>query len=285
MPAEGAEFRNILFPVDFSDRCAAAAPYAAAMARLFGASVTLLHVIQRYTEQAFELTPFPETHWTAMRARAARALAEMAQRHFPDLTTTPVVAAGDAADEIVAVAEKRHIDLIMMPTHGTGRFRAALLGSVTAKTLSDAPCAVWTSAHPGESPAGARDGFHSVLCAIRPGPPSRSLLRFSAAFTGKTGAKLRLVHAVPGEECLLQREMNAEFEHYLKEAAASAIAKLQREAGTAFEVCVRAGTPSRVIAEVARNHTADLVLTGRGAEAHSIIRDSPCPVIGFQESC
>ena len=44
-------------------------------------------------------------------------------------------------------AKANQIDLIMMPTHGYGRFRALLLGSVTAKVLHDADCPVWTAVH------------------------------------------------------------------------------------------------------------------------------------------
>jgi hypothetical protein len=38
-------FKNILFPVDFSDRCRAAEPFVISMARRFQARLTLLHVI------------------------------------------------------------------------------------------------------------------------------------------------------------------------------------------------------------------------------------------------
>ena len=40
------ELRKILFPVDFSKRCAAIAGQVAAMARHFNAQVTLLNVVQ-----------------------------------------------------------------------------------------------------------------------------------------------------------------------------------------------------------------------------------------------
>ena len=39
-------FHNILFPVDFSARSHAAVPHVRAMAEHFGASVTLLHVVE-----------------------------------------------------------------------------------------------------------------------------------------------------------------------------------------------------------------------------------------------
>ena len=39
-------FTNILFPVDFSDRSRAAAPFVLSMGRHYQSKVTLLHVIQ-----------------------------------------------------------------------------------------------------------------------------------------------------------------------------------------------------------------------------------------------
>ena len=40
------KIKSILFPVDFSDRCAAIVPHVEAAARRFGASVTLLHMVE-----------------------------------------------------------------------------------------------------------------------------------------------------------------------------------------------------------------------------------------------
>jgi hypothetical protein len=48
---------------------------------------------------------------------------------------------------ISSLARDWGIGLIMMATRGRGLFRAALLGSVTAKVLHDADCPVWTAAH------------------------------------------------------------------------------------------------------------------------------------------
>ena len=57
------------------------------------------------------------------------------------------VAEGDPGSRIVEAARASGFDLIMMPSRGRGTFRSALLGSVTAKVLHDAECAVWTAAH------------------------------------------------------------------------------------------------------------------------------------------
>src|SRR5579863_1371282 len=85
------DFRNVLFPVDFSERCRAAVPYVEAMARLFDSSVFLLHVSENPGSRNFELRPAPES---------ARALAEMARAGFEGLTVVPAVRQGDPATEI-----------------------------------------------------------------------------------------------------------------------------------------------------------------------------------------
>jgi nucleotide-binding universal stress UspA family protein len=73
------EIRRILFPVDFSQRCSAAASHVAAMTRQFHAKVTLLHVIR--TPRAWqddlasaELDATPRSSWSAVCARVPQRL-------------------------------------------------------------------------------------------------------------------------------------------------------------------------------------------------------------------
>ena len=72
---------------------------------------------------------------------------------FETVSTVRLTLEGDPGRIIADYAAKEKVDLIMMPTHGYGPFRRFLLGSVTAKTLHDAQCPVWTSAHLSESSA------------------------------------------------------------------------------------------------------------------------------------
>jgi nucleotide-binding universal stress UspA family protein len=261
------------------------------MAQLFNSSIRLLHVLERPACFGCAAPFVPETEWLALRGRGSVALAEMAREDFGGFNVTPVVRQGDPATAIAAFAATREVDLIMMPTHGSGRYRAALLGSVTAKVLDDVHCPVWTSAHPERFEPDSCRGLHSILCAIDLSPESGALVRSAATFGAKTGATVRLVHAVPGEENGLQQSMNLEFERYLRDCARDSVRNLQRETHTAFDLCLEAGRPSRVIAAAARHHEADLVVIGRGkldglagrlrTGVYSIVRDSPCPVLSL----
>jgi nucleotide-binding universal stress UspA family protein len=296
------DFRNILVPVDFSPESMAVVSHVKAMASLFDSTVFLFHVDTESDSRLSDAPPSPSVH----------KLAEMAGAGFNGFTVVPTVRQGDPATEIVKFAQTRDIGLIMMPTHGAGRFRAALLGSVAAKVLSDASCSVWTSAQGHNDQTTPARQIRSIPCAIDLGPESRILIRATDSLGARTGAKVRLVHAVPGEETEPLRALNVEFDRYpnedesrsyppdkttpplcqwSKDCARIAAARLQRETGTAFDLCLQVGRPSRVIQAVALHHQADLVIAGRGhnnglagylrTEVYSIVRDSPCPVLRF----
>ena len=121
------DFKRILFPVDLSAQSRAVASSVAAMARRFRSEVVLLHV-------AGGSTPEPELDWFGADV-------------FSGIPVVRELRQGDPAHQIVSYADERKIDLIMMPTHGHGPFRALLLGSVTAKVLHDTHCLVWTGVH------------------------------------------------------------------------------------------------------------------------------------------
>src|SRR5271165_2524543 len=186
MPA----FRHILFPVDFSSRSAAALPIVISWAQRFQSKVTLLHTVQ------IPVSAYggPDAYPVMLDAQAMEASGRerLEKVGFPGAER--LVKVGDPAFEIVEYAEKNGVDLIMMPTHGYGTFRSLLLGSVTAKVLHDAQCAVWTSAHT-EDFAG-RTGIHSILCAVEIGPGSVELVQAAAELAKSCQAKLRLVNAV-----------------------------------------------------------------------------------------
>jgi nucleotide-binding universal stress UspA family protein len=283
------EFKSILFPVDFSARSEAAAPYVKKLARLFDCSIHLLHVMEHPAYFVLEMPFIPETHWMEMRKRAGCALAEMAREDFEGVNVIPVIRQGDAATEITAFAEEHGTGLVAMPTHGCGRFRAALLGSVPAKVLNDLRCPVWTLAH--SETGEVNPTIRSILCGVKLDPESRSLVRETAELGARTGAKVRLVHAIAGGEPGAQGGMDLGFQRFLKDSATASMARLQQETGTSFDVCMETGPPSRVIAEAARHHQGDLVVIGRvrlhefagqlRTDVYSIIRDSPCPVLSL----
>jgi nucleotide-binding universal stress UspA family protein len=281
-------YTRILFPVDFSPRCQAARPLVTAMARKLGARVTVFYAIQ-----------MPENLWALERsypitididAMEADAREEL-RRFYPEDGVEVVTETGDAALAITSFAKANKIDLIMMPTHGYGKFRGLLLGSVAAKVLHDATCAVWTAAHTEDPKLGAHAECKSILCALDLEKGSLDLLLHAVDFARNFDAKLRIVHAVPDTLPGSGAMAYGNMPDVLMGAANDELATLQAEAGTKLDVCLGAMPVARWVREVAMHHAADLVIAGRGklhsnfgrlrTNAYSIIREAPCPVLSL----
>jgi nucleotide-binding universal stress UspA family protein len=284
-------FKHILFPVDLSAQCRETAPFVRAAAARFGADVTLLHVME-----------IPPYWYGTMGAESFAAmvdlpkLAEQRKRQVEEFLTAElagvrverILEQGDPASSIDEYAEKRHIDLVMMPTHGHGPFRRLLLGSVTAKVLHDLPCPIWTGAH-AERQATHPDEIRSMLLAIDLTQENVPLLDWAARLATVYAATLRLVHAVPGSEVPPDQFFDADLDAFLMNMAREEIAKLQSSAGTNFEICIARGDVAHVVRDAAMHHDADLIVMGRGlikktlgrfrTHAYSIIREAPCPVL------
>lgn len=282
-------FRHILFPVDFSEQNRAMAPHVACMAARYRARVTMLHVLEI---PAAVYLGWPEyaglIDLPALLGEQKRELHSFLKSEFETVTTARVCLGGTPGQVIPEYAAKEKVDLIMMPTYGYGPFRRFLLGSVTAKTLHDAHCPVWTSVHVLET-AAPFAGYNTVLCAVDLTSGSPPLLRRAREFTRDRDATLKLVHAIPAAEPAVGFDIGAMFRSSLFETAKERFAKLQSEAGTELETVLEAGQVAAAVRKVAEETCADLIIIGRGVmqeafgrmrtNVYSIIRDSPCPVI------
>jgi nucleotide-binding universal stress UspA family protein len=279
--------RHILFPVDFSARCAAAQPVVESWAQRFNAKVTLLHTIHIPITSYGGADGYPVIVDIPAIEASATARLDRVKMDVPGLER--VVSVGDPAFEIIQFAGKNSVDLIMMPTHGYGKFRGLLLGSTAAKVLHDAHCPVWTSAHIEDISVESRTTIHNILCAIELGTETTELIRSANELAQAWQAKLRLVHAVPVDETWPERYLEGDFSAALITKSKEEIASYQRDAGTDLEVTVKGGHASHIVREAALEGAADLVVTGRGklhetfgrlrTNTYAIIRDSPSPVL------
>jgi nucleotide-binding universal stress UspA family protein len=284
-------FERILFPVDFSERSRAAAPFILSMAQRYQAHVVLLHVLQPPPPfYAGMNAMYPEVYDFAELSAALRAeLQKFAQAELPKVELTNFVETGDAAAAISDYATDQKIDLIAMPTHGYGPFRRALLGSVTAKILHDVNVPVWTAAHAPEASHRAHPKPRHILCAIDLKPESRHTLEFAIELAGESEATVEVVYAAhEGEVDAAHSERK--LQDLLVEAGRTKLVKIEEEpAGPEVQEAVNAGSVAHMVRTVALAKRSDLVVIGRGeihstfgrlrANAYSIVREAPCPVL------
>jgi nucleotide-binding universal stress UspA family protein len=282
--------KNILFPIDFSERCCGAAPFVRAMAQRFGARITLMSVVAPFWQAASgDLAGALVVDMDELKRDAEVRLNGAFTREFADLTVERLAEIGDPAETITRYAHTQGADLIMMPTHGYGPFRSLLLGSVTAKVLHDAQCPVWTATHVEEAPALTHAAGRNILCAVDATPKSSPLMEWAAEYAKVTGGTLRLVHAVSGIQGWPERQLDREFEETLRAQARESIEKLQKSVGLKTPLCVAVGEVAGAVREEAERHNSDLIIIGRGllhetlgrlrTHSHGIIRQAPCPVL------
>lgn len=141
------ELSTILVPVDFSTHSERALGATGELARLSGARVLVLHVVEELV--------YPDAYFAD--AAAERSLEQAVREHVPDeldRTADRVLRPGVEVEAhielgrpeaaIVEFAREEKVDLVVIASRGLGGVQRALLGSVTERVVRSAPCPVWT---------------------------------------------------------------------------------------------------------------------------------------------
>jgi nucleotide-binding universal stress UspA family protein len=148
--------KNILVATDFGPASRSALAYGRELARTFGATLHVLHVVEDVRQymlggEGGGLTGALPQQLQAEREAAARVemnklIAEVA-RAEPEMTAV-VESSVSVGGRIVEYAAEQAIDVIVIGTHGRGAFSRMMMGSVAERVVRAAPCPVLTVKHP-----------------------------------------------------------------------------------------------------------------------------------------
>jgi nucleotide-binding universal stress UspA family protein len=197
---------------------------------------------------------------------------------------------GSPAEVIVTTAEHEHVDLIVMGARGVGPIKERLLGSVSHRILTLAPCAKLIVNGPLKA-------MKRVLLPLQ-GPYDRDeAVRFLQLKPFHEPVELSLLTVLPSvrppwpveavaAEQLEERALQSARD-FLEETAA-------RLRSLGYETKGRAvlGTPVESILEEARKLQSDLILIGSrgrkgmtrfvlGSVSHAVLHHMPCAVLVF----
>lgn len=292
---------KIVAATDFSDTAAAGVAWAAEIARLHGAHLTLVHAVQ---------TPPPRPDYfssdvdsggqlqEAARLRLEEAAAAVDDSGLEGLHTRLLV--GRPHEVILDVADEVHADLVVLGTRGHSGLRHLLLGSTAQRVVQHARCPVLTTRGEGKAVPGP---IRTVLVptdfddnARRAATAARKLL---APQMGE-GARLVLFHAyhlpveytaygtVPVSPALLE-ESKVRAQADLADLAGQLAGE-----GLEVETVATAGYPVEAILAAAEAHQADLIVMGTegrtgaahfflGSTAERVVQRAPCPVLTLRE--
>jgi nucleotide-binding universal stress UspA family protein len=150
---ESMHATKILFPTDFSELSQSALAHAAALAHDTGAKLLIAHVEE--PPQAYggaeAYYALPEFDDESLRERLLAVVPP-----DPDVQYDHRLLIGDPAAEIVHLAAREQVDLIVMGTHGRTGLMRLIMGSVAEAVVRRATCPVLTLKHPQE----ALIGYH-----------------------------------------------------------------------------------------------------------------------------
>lgn len=132
-----ASIHDILVPTDFSDHAFRAFKHAVALARLYDATVHVLHVVESLPYVA--LTPTDRLSLGSMplsehRGRS-RLRAFLREGTAAEMPVQSHLAYGDPAARIVHFADPSEVDLLVLSSHGSGSRSQVPLGQVAERVL------------------------------------------------------------------------------------------------------------------------------------------------------
>lgn len=141
--------KNVLVATDFSEASDAALTYGRTLARMFGATLHVLHVTENVYLRSFGSEAYvpavPDLQAEVDEAARKQLDALVIDSDGSGPATRKVLRTANApAREIIEYAAAEGIDLIVMGTHGRTGFAKLFLGSVAERVLATAPCPVLT---------------------------------------------------------------------------------------------------------------------------------------------
>ncbi|WP_103026945.1 universal stress protein [Salinibacter altiplanensis] len=287
--------QRVLFPTDFSDGSKRAFPQAAYLADWHDADLHILNVTgQHYHDHEEARANFPVpvdalTEWLQHPEKS------ITGANWPDLETLSItqeqVESAEPAEQIVAYAEDKAVDLVVMGTHGRRGVDRMLFGSVAEEVVRKAPCPTLTVRNNADrAPSKA---VRRVLAPIDFSDASKVAVQHAKEIALTYGAEVDLLHVV--EEPVYPSAYGYEAAAFptaeVLENVEAQLADLAREKIGYEHVMIeaRTGEPSREILDYIDNNEVDLTVIathGRtgldrmlmGSVAERVLRQSPTPV-------
>ncbi len=258
-----ATLRRILFATNFSAAAQATLPHAARLARLSGAVLQVVHVIE---VGPWEICPEVTLQQRIEATRQLDAIA--ASPECAGIHVDTVLRHGGALAQLLRVAEQHAVDLIVTGRGTQQGLRRALLGSIAEKLAGTAPCPVMT-VRPRtavESAAVTQDGIKNIVLATGLNAGAAAGIAYATSFAERFGAKLWIAHCLRA-----QTRNNGVSTSVMEVAPARPGVRRLLELGSVEEVTVM----------LARRESPDLVMLapGLGGLLPELLPLVDCPVM------
>ena len=294
------KIKNVLVPIDFSERSLELLEYARTLTKQFGADLHLIHVYE---------PDYPLTSVMGMPlALPPVQVAQGVRRHLKDVAkkfgvelrpgNTHAIE-GRPFEEICHLARERKIDLIIVATRGNTGLKHLLLGSTAERIVRHSPCPVLV-VHPRT--ANGKSGkagllFGKILVPVDFSNCSLEGLEYAKALAKQFRSKLVLLNSVAFQYYITSDEYARYDLPLLMEQAEKASRHQMRDLiektdweGIEVKPSLQIGHAGQQICARAAGHHADLIVTSThgttgfkhilvGSTAEYVVRHATCPVL------
>lgn len=198
---------------------------------------------------------------------------------------------GKPAEAILAAAEKERADLIVMGARGVGPVRELLLGSVSHRIVTHAPCSALIVARP-------MGALRHLLLAVQGEEDAEAGVKFLIAKPFRETVQVTVLTVLPFAESMWPTGVSvteAQQQQLLESARGfvDGVASRLTAGGYQATGSVTLGAPAIAITVWAATTKPDLILMGShgrrgvtrfllGSISHAVLHQAPCPVLIFK---
>ncbi len=283
--------KKILVPFDFSELSGAALKQAAGLCVRFGASLEVLHVLERTADQSIKkLLVLPEDIEKLLRHKIhAEVYPLFSDEERLQVKTEIVIAKGKPAVEILLRIEKDSPDWVVMGTHGRSGLKALLLGSVAEKVVRQSPVPVFIQRGP------VKGLPQKILLPVDFSEAGQKGVEVGVQYAKEVGAEIYLLHVINFVDVYTFETLSMPVDRFAVEAsirknAEQQLSKIADKLGIPVHQEVRLGHPVSEIEDAVRDHKIDWIVLathGRtglkrlalGSIAEGVVRHAPCSVL------
>ena len=291
----------ILCPVDFSEFSRHALCGAIRLARLNKGHVLALHVVVNWP--AVDVVPSLVSDTLRQpvltdvdREAVLQLLREFVAPYAKEHVAIEVLVAEspDVHREILAQAEAKHANVIVMGSHGRSGFQRWLLGSITEKVLRTARCPVMVvPACVTSVDETSQRPLTRILCPVDFSRDALAALSRACDLARQAEGGVTVLNVIDVPAALYEMP-GFDIERYRGEAVSRSRGRLSElisdETARGLEVIVSEGRPDQEILRVAAERRIDLIVIGVtsrhavdlamfGSTTHRVVRGARCPVL------
>jgi nucleotide-binding universal stress UspA family protein len=292
-------FQRILCATDLSDFSNSAVIQAIGMAKEFGSTLFICHVIDLpLVTMHGAAFVYPEEQMAEMKSGALDQIKGLVGDSALDWE--PVVETGPVSSTLCRLASEKQADLAIVSTHGRTGLKRLFLGSVTERVLRTIACPLLVVTPPEKAGTPVKQfkgfGFKQILVGCDFSADSGRAVEYGFSLAQQFEAVIHLVHVV---EAFIYRDTmlpDSTKTEALTEVATGCQQRLEALVPAdahnwcQVEIACEAGKPFQALKTYADNHQVDLIVLGvrghglvesmlLGSTTDRLIRGVACPVL------